>query len=629
MSFKELGLAEPILRAIAAKGYEHPTPIQAQAMPAVLSEGDVLAAAQTGTGKTAGFTLPMLHLLEMRRAARKQASPIDEVVGKGLKGARFPVRALILTPTRELAAQVAESVATYGKELPLKAAVVFGGVGINPQIDRLRRGVDILIATPGRLLDLVNQRACDLSQVEFLVLDEADRMLDMGFIPDVRRILKLLPEKIDGRRRQNLLFSATFSNEIKALAGTFLHEPREIEIARNTTAALVTHTVHPVAKDAKRQMLSHLIKMHSWFQVLVFTRMKHGADRLVKALAEDGIQAMALHGNKSQNQRTRALAAFKSGELQVLVATDIAARGIDIAELPVVINYDLPQVAEDYVHRIGRTGRAGAEGLAVSLVEPEDGAMLREIERLINQPIPRAAVEGFEAPELPANGRPPAREQRGRGQRPQREAREPREARPPREPRGPREAKGNDQPARPRSEPRRPRQPENGAPVADWRDDREQVAAPRPVSTDGESQREQAPRRERPARGKGQGGQGQQQGRGQHQGQNQGQGQQGQGGQQNRGQRAERTERNERQPGANAWQPKVGDSRKRGKPEDIGTSTATGFVMGTGFGSTRGTDNGGGGRGGRGGGGYGDRRRDDRRESSGNHWADRAGFKRA
>ncbi|MFC3148122.1 DEAD/DEAH box helicase [Piscinibacterium candidicorallinum] len=622
MSFKELGLAEPILRAIAAKGYENPTPIQAQAIPAVLSEGDVLAAAQTGTGKTAGFTLPMLHLLEQRRVARKPASPIDEVVAKGTKGARFPIRALILTPTRELAAQVAESVSTYGANLPLKAAVVFGGVGINPQIDKLRRGVDILIATPGRLLDLVNQRACDLSQVELLVLDEADRMLDMGFIPDVRRILKLLPEKIDGRRRQNLLFSATFSPEIKSLAGTFLHEPQTIEVSRNTTATLVTHTVHPVTKDAKRQMLSHLIKMHSWFQVLVFTRMKHGADRLVKALAEDGIEAMALHGNKSQNQRTRALAAFKSGELQVLVATDIAARGIDIAELPVVINYDLPQVAEDYVHRIGRTGRAGAEGLAVSLVEPEDGAMLREIERLINQPIPRAAVEGFEAPELPANGRPPAREQRGRGQRPQREPREARPARgdvnAPRAPRPPREAKSNEQPARPRNEPRRPRQPDTGAPVADWRDDREQVAAPRPVNTDGEGQREQAPRRERPARNKGQGGQGQQQARGQSQ--------QGQGGQQNQG-RGQRTERNERQPGANAWQPKVGDTRKRGKPEEIGTSTATGFVVGTGFGSTRGTDNGGGGRGR--GGSWGGGRRDERRESTGNHWADRAGFKRA
>jgi ATP-dependent RNA helicase RhlE len=615
MSFKDLGLAEPILRAIAAKGYENPTPIQAQAIPAVLSEGDVLAAAQTGTGKTAGFTLPMLHLLEQRRAARKPASPIDEVVAKGSKGARFPIRALILTPTRELAAQVAESVTTYGANLPLKSAVVFGGVGINPQIDKLRRGVDILIATPGRLLDLVNQRACDLSQVELLVLDEADRMLDMGFIPDVRRILKLLPEKIDGRRRQNLLFSATFSPEIKSLAGTFLHEPQTIEVSRNTTATLVTHTVHPVTKDAKRQMLSHLIKMHSWFQVLVFTRMKHGADRLVKALAEDGIEAMALHGNKSQNQRTRALAAFKSGELQVLVATDIAARGIDIAELPVVINYDLPQVAEDYVHRIGRTGRAGSEGLAVSLVEPEDGAMLREIERLINQPIPRAAVEGFEAPELPANGRPPAREQRGRGApRQQREAREPRaprEARAPKAPRG----EGASQAPRPRSEPRRPRQPDTGTPVADWRDTREQVAAPQPPRNDGaQGERTRSERGPRPERNQdaGRGPRGDRPARGPKQGQ---------GGAQNK------APRTERQPGENAWQPKVGDTRKRGKPEEIGTSTATGFVVGTGFGSTRGTDNGGGGRGR--GGSWGGGRRDERRESSGNHWADRAGFKRA
>ncbi len=379
MSFESLGLAPPILRAILEAGYTIPTPIQAQAIPAVLSGGDLLAGAQTGTGKTAGFTLPLLHMMASRTATPKVAG-------------RPPVRALILTPTRELAAQVEESVRTYGKYLPLRSMVIFGGVGMNPQIDALRRGVDILVATPGRLLDHHQQGTLDLSQVEFFVLDEADRMLDMGFIHDIRRVLAILPPK-----KQSLLFSATFSDEIKVLAEKLLNHPKTIEVARrNATADTVEQVVHPVDRDRKKDLLAHLIKQNKWSQVLVFTRMKHGANRLVEYLEKQDITAMAIHGNKSQSARTRALAEFKTGDLQVLVATDIAARGIDIDQLPHVVNFELPNVPEDYVHRIGRTGRAGAEGRAVSLVCIDEEGFLSDIERLIKRPVPREVIAGFE-----------------------------------------------------------------------------------------------------------------------------------------------------------------------------------------------------------------------------------------
>jgi ATP-dependent RNA helicase RhlE len=379
MSFDTLGLSEPILRAVHEEGYTTPTPIQAQAIPAVLAGGDLLAGAQTGTGKTAGFTLPILQRLS---TTAKAASPF---------GGR-PIRCLILTPTRELAAQVEESVRTYGKYLKLKSTVIYGGVGINPQIDILRRGVDILVATPGRLLDLHQQRAADLSKVEILVLDEADRMLDMGFIHDIKRVLALLP-----KARQNLLFSATFSDEIKTLADSLLNKPAMIEVARrNSTVEVIAQKVHPVDRNRKAEMLTHLIKTHNWFQVLVFTRTKHGANRLAEQLSGKGIPALAIHGNKSQGARTRALSEFKTNKLQVLVATDIAARGIDIDQLPHVVNYDLPNVPEDYVHRIGRTGRAGATGEAVSLVCVDEHVFLRDIERLIKREIPSEVLPGFE-----------------------------------------------------------------------------------------------------------------------------------------------------------------------------------------------------------------------------------------
>jgi ATP-dependent RNA helicase RhlE len=378
MSFENLGLAEPILRAIAEAGYVTPTPIQTQAIPAVLSGGDLLAGAQTGTGKTAGFTLPLLHMLMANRATTP--------------GTRPHVRALILTPTRELAAQVEESVRTYGKHLPLRSIVVFGGVGMNPQIDALRRGVDILVATPGRLLDHHQQGTVDLSKVEFFVLDEADRMLDMGFIHDIKRVLSILPPK-----KQSLLFSATFSDEIKVLADRLLNKPQVIEVARrNATADTVEQVVHPVDRDRKKELLAHLISSNNWHQVLVFTRMKHGANRLVEFLQKQDITAMAIHGNKSQSARTRALSEFKSGDLQVLVATDIAARGIDIDQLPHVVNFELPNVPEDYVHRIGRTGRAGSEGRAISLVCVDEAGFLADIERLIKRNIPSEIVRGFE-----------------------------------------------------------------------------------------------------------------------------------------------------------------------------------------------------------------------------------------
>ncbi len=398
MTFKDLGLSEEIVRAVSERGYTEPTPIQRQAIPAVLSGGDLLAGAQTGTGKTAGFTLPILHRLS------------DKSIKQPSEG-RPPIRALILTPTRELAAQVEESVREYGKYVKLTSMVMFGGVNINPQITKLRSRVDILVATPGRLLDHIGQRTLDLSKVEILVLDEADRMLDMGFIRDIKKILALLPKK-----RQNLLFSATFSDEIKALADGLLDNPALIEVARrNATAELITQKVYLVDREKKRDLLAHLIKEHNWFQVLVFTRTKHGANRLAEQLDKGGIPALAIHGNKSQGARTKALKEFKDGTLQVLVATDIAARGIDISELPHVVNYELPNVPEDYVHRIGRTGRAGSEGEATSLVCVDEHKLLKDIERLIKRELPRDILPGFE-PDL--NAKPePIQNGQNRGQR--------------------------------------------------------------------------------------------------------------------------------------------------------------------------------------------------------------------
>ncbi len=378
MSFEPLGLSAELLRAVAEQGYNEPTPIQRKAIPIILRGKDVMAGAQTGTGKTAGFTLPLLQRL------------CDNPTKKGSR----PVRALVLTPTRELAAQVGDSVKTYGRHLSLTSAVVFGGVKINPQIDKLRRGVDILVATPGRLLDHASQKTVDLSQVEILVLDEADRMLDMGFIHDIRKLLALLPAK---GARQNLLFSATFSNDIKRLADGLLNSPELIEVAqRNTTAERIKQRIHPVDKLRKRELLSHLIGANDWRQVLVFTRTKHGANRLAQQLDKDGLSASAIHGNKSQGARTRALAEFKKGELRVLVATDIAARGLDIDQLPHVVNYELPNVPEDYVHRIGRTGRAGNEGEAISLVCVDEHKLLRDIERLLKTEIPKEVLAGYE-----------------------------------------------------------------------------------------------------------------------------------------------------------------------------------------------------------------------------------------
>jgi ATP-dependent RNA helicase RhlE len=404
MKFSDLGLAEEILRAVTEHGYTIPTPIQAQAIPTVLSGGDLMAGAQTGTGKTAGFVLPMLQRLSEKSA-------------QVAAGARSPIRALILTPTRELAAQVEESVRTYGKYTKLSSMAMFGGVSINPQIQRLKSRLDILVSTPGRLLDHVQQRTIDLSQVQILVLDEADRMLDMGFIKDIKKVLALLP-----KQRQNLLFSATFSDEIKTLADGLLNNPALIEVARrNATAENITQKVYEVNRDQKRQVLTHLIKTHQWYQVLVFTRTKHGANRLAEQLLKDDVPALAIHGNKSQAARTRALAEFKSGKLQVLVATDIAARGIDISELPHVVNYELPNISEDYIHRIGRTGRAGSNGEAISLVCVDEFEFLRGIERLIKRSLPREVIPGFE-PDPNARAQPiqlrsqDHQGQRGRGQ---------------------------------------------------------------------------------------------------------------------------------------------------------------------------------------------------------------------
>jgi ATP-dependent RNA helicase RhlE len=415
MSFDSLGLSEPLVRAVQELGYTSPTPIQLQAIPAVLNGGDLLAGAQTGTGKTAGFTLPILQRLSTSASSAAANSA-------AAASAKRVVRALILTPTRELAAQVEESVRAYSKYLKVKSTVMFGGVGINPQIDALKRGVDIVVATPGRLLDHIQQKTIDLSRLEILVLDEADRMLDMGFIHDIKRVLAKLPAK-----RQNLLFSATFSDEIKALADSLLNSPALIEVARrNTTAETVAQKVHPVDRARKREMLTHLIKQHNWFQVLVFTRTKHGANRLAEQLAKDGISALAIHGNKSQSARTRALSEFKDATLQVLVATDIAARGIDIDQLPHVVNFDLPNVPEDYVHRIGRTGRAGATGEAVSLVCVDELQLLKDIEKLIKRAVPQEVIAGFE-PDPDARPEPIQRRSQGG-------------ARPPREPRAPRDA---------------------------------------------------------------------------------------------------------------------------------------------------------------------------------------------
>jgi ATP-dependent RNA helicase RhlE len=377
MSFKSLGLKAELIRAVSENGYNTPTPIQQQAIPLVLEGRDIMGAAQTGTGKTAGFTLPLLQRLVESEIPRQ---------------GRRPIRALVLTPTRELAAQVAESIETYGRFLALKSTVVFGGVSINPQKQKLIRGVDILTATPGRLLDHVNQRSVDLSKVDILVLDEADRMLDMGFIHDIRKVLALVP-----KHKQTLLFSATFSDEIKKLAHGLLKSPALVEVAqRNTASESVAQVVHPVDKNKKRELLSFLIGSNNWKQVLVFMRTKHGANRLAEQLNMDGITAAAIHGNKSQGARTRALAEFKSSKIRVLVATDIAARGLDISQLPHVVNYELPNVAEDYVHRIGRTGRAGHEGEAMSLVCVDELKLLKDIEKVIKRQIPKLVIDGYE-----------------------------------------------------------------------------------------------------------------------------------------------------------------------------------------------------------------------------------------
>jgi len=378
MNFDELKLAPAILKAVHEQGYETPTPIQAQAIPAVLEGHDLLAGAQTGTGKTAAFMLPVLHKLSMSRSATNKFG------GTG-------IRALVLTPTRELAAQVEESVREYGKYLQLTSTVIFGGVGMNPQISKLKSGIDILVATPGRLLDLQQQGMLDLSNVQILVLDEADRMLDMGFIHDVKKVLALVPAQ-----KQSLLFSATFSNEIRELANNLLRNPQSIQVTpANTTVQRITQVVHPVGRGKKKALLAHIINQHNWSQVLVFTRTKFGANNVAEFLTKNGIEAMALHGNKSQSARTQALAGFKTGEIRALVATDIAARGIDIDELPHVVNYEIPNVSEDYVHRIGRTGRAGNSGEAVSLVCLDEEGFMQEIERFTKQTIPTQVVEGF------------------------------------------------------------------------------------------------------------------------------------------------------------------------------------------------------------------------------------------
>lgn len=376
MLFKDLGLSAELLSAVEKKGYQEATPVQQQAIPLILEGKDVLAGAQTGTGKTAGFTLPVLQRLQKTHNEDQKRHP----------------RVLVLTPTRELAAQVHESIRDYGRYLPFRSAVIFGGVSINPQKQKLIKGVDIVVATPGRLLDHVQQRSIDLSKVEILILDEADRMLDMGFIKDIRKILNVIPNQ-----RQTLLFSATFSQEIKSLAAEFLHQPSEIQVTpQNTATDLVSQIVYPVDKKRKRELLSHKIGEENWQQVLVFTRTKHVANKLTEQLGEDGITAAAIHGNKSQGARTKALADFKAGRISVLVATDIAARGIDIDKLPHVVNFELPNVAEDYVHRIGRTARAGQEGHAISLVCVDELKLLRDIEKLLGSDIEKVNLPGYD-----------------------------------------------------------------------------------------------------------------------------------------------------------------------------------------------------------------------------------------
>ena len=378
MNFEELNLAPAIVKAVLEQGYETPTAIQVQAIPAVLDGHDLLGGAQTGTGKTAAFVLPMLHKLSLSEAPRNKFGGVG-------------IRALVLTPTRELAAQVEESVQTYGKYVELTSTVVFGGVGMNPQISRVKKGVDILVATPGRLLDLLQQGVLDLGQVQILVLDEADRMLDMGFIHDVKKVLAVVP-----KNKQSLLFSATFSDEIRELADTLLKNPLSIQVTpRNTTVQRITQLIHPVGRGKKKALLAHIIQQHNWSQVLVFTRTKFGANNVAEYLCKNGIQALAMHGNKSQAARTQALGGFKSGDIRALVATDIAARGIDIDDLPHVVNYDIPNVSEDYVHRIGRTGRAGADGTAVNLVCLDEEGFMQAIERFTKQDIPVQIVEGF------------------------------------------------------------------------------------------------------------------------------------------------------------------------------------------------------------------------------------------
>ena len=417
MSFDTLGLMPELLRAVREQGYETPTPIQAQAIPVVLQGRDLMARAQTGTGKTAGFTLPLLQ--KLAHHANSSASP-----------ARHPIRALILTPTRELALQVEESVRTYGKYVPLRSTTIFGGVNINPQTKALRAGCEIVVATPGRLLDHQGQGNLSFHDLDVLVLDEADRMLDMGFIRDIQKILALLPA-----RRQTLLFSATFTDEIKQLASKFLKDPALVEITpRNTAAELVRQVVHPVDRERKRALLAHLIQSRNLEQVLVFTRTKHGANRLSEQLDRDGIDAMAIHGNKSQPQRIKALEDFKKGAIRVLVATDIAARGLDIDQLPHVVNYELPQVPEDYIHRIGRTGRAGAEGEALSLVCVDEAKLLRDIEKLLRKDLPKEVVPGY-APDPSIRAEPIQTGRQGGGRGPSRGAR-PSQGQPPRGERG-------------------------------------------------------------------------------------------------------------------------------------------------------------------------------------------------
>ena len=455
---------------MADEGYTVPTPIQVQAIPVILAGRDLLGAAQTGTGKTAGFALPLLQ-----RLAPKSSTSFSP--------ARHPVRCLIVTPTRELALQVEESVRTYGRYMKLKSACIYGGVGMQQQIDALRSGVDVVVATPGRLLDHVQQKTVDLRQVEILVLDEADRMLDMGFIHDIRRILALLPAS-----RQNLLFSATFPEEIRTLAGSFMKDPVTVEVARrNTPIELIGQVQHPVASDRKRELLAHLVKTNDWKQVLVFTKTKHGANRLAQQLERSGIEADAIHGNKSQNARVRALERFKDNELRVLVATDIAARGLDIEALPHVVNFDMPHVAEDYVHRIGRTGRAGVEGEAVSLVSPEDRPLMAAIERLINRKVEQRVIAGFEpGTRGEAQQEQPRREERQPQRRPQQQQRHSRGQQQPR--------RGDSQPQAPRGNGSQPQAPRgNGGQPRAPRGNGGQPQAPR-----GNGQHQ--PRRDQPPR---------------------------------------------------------------------------------------------------------------------------------